>query len=897
MKLKVVRLAEFATFFDGVELAGLSDGLNVLIGPNERGKSTILRALNLVFGELHTAQNKTVKACRSRRGGAPLVEVEFVAQGEDWRLTKRFLAGKFAELTALSSGQTWRNAEAEDQLASLIAQVSPIPGARGLLWVEQTKSFSIPAGKEHEPLAGSLGAFIRSEAQQVAGGNALQRVRALAKSALGELVTSETRRERKGGPLAAARADRDRYAQDLEKVRSAIAAADARMGELGVLRDRERELQSAERKAQIRAEIEAAEQTIEAVREAREKASASTFKVDAAQAAFDAKSAALTAFQGQINDLARLEAVVGDRRARLAALERDLRSCTEVVVAARRTVTTLIDERLTLEAALRRGEEAERLALLQRDRADVVRRLSGAEAAAQRAEAFSGTLASLTVTADDVVNLRKLAGEIGALRAVLAAAATGVVVRYERGISGGFEVAGQPLEDGVSLVVEEPLVVDVAGVGSLEIMPGRAGELGTAKERLAALEQRHNALTERLGVADLDAAEAALKQRSELERDLQLAHAEVRTSAPGGIGALNENLRSLDDRISSSLVSSGRGEDDLDATSLGQIRPRLDGIIREQTLRQVELDAALAREQALTFDLGKEKVALEIDEAAFGALASRLPEAAVRNGDLRTLHDACEVLRAQLNAAVREREAWREKAVSDEAFAVLSRKRGELIQRRDLETRELQEIAVKISALEARLDAHWAEDDVQANAEAVEEKLVRAQQRVADLEIEVEALGLIEREIAAAEASFQDRVLAPLTLRLSPMVGRILPGAALQIAGPLGLEAIRRGPHLEPMDELSDGTREQLAVLVRLAYAGMFADRGLPLPVILDDALVFSDDVRLREMFLFLHEAGQRHQVLVLTCHERGFLPLVAAFGGRQLELVDWLPGRLSRAG
>jgi uncharacterized protein YhaN len=61
------------------------------------------------------------------------------------------------------------------------------------------------------------------------------------------------------------------------------------------------------------------------------------------------------------------------------------------------------------------------------------------------------------------------------------------------------------------------------------------------------------------------------------------------------------------------------------------------------------------------------------------------------------------------------------------------------------------------------------------------------------------------------------------------------------------------------------GTQEQIAVLVRLAFAEMLAGQGRPAAVILDDALCFSDDPRMSLMFDILTKAAQKVQVVILS--------------------------------
>ena len=58
-------------------------------------------------------------------------------------------------------------------------------------------------------------------------------------------------------------------------------------------------------------------------------------------------------------------------------------------------------------------------------------------------------------------------------------------------------------------------------------------------------------------------------------------------------------------------------------------------------------------------------------------------------------------------------------------------------------------------------------------------------------------------------------------------------------------------------------------------------EQGRPATVVLDDALVFSDDRRMRRMFDILNMAARNIQVIIFTCREQLFDEL----GARQLAL------------
>ena len=63
-------------------------------------------------------------------------------------------------------------------------------------------------------------------------------------------------------------------------------------------------------------------------------------------------------------------------------------------------------------------------------------------------------------------------------------------------------------------------------------------------------------------------------------------------------------------------------------------------------------------------------------------------------------------------------------------------------------------------------------------------------------------------------------------------------------------------------------------MVARLALADILRAADRPSAVILDDALVNTDDGRLERMHLVLHKAAETLQVLVLSCRERDVLRL-----------------------
>ena len=68
--------------------------------------------------------------------------------------------------------------------------------------------------------------------------------------------------------------------------------------------------------------------------------------------------------------------------------------------------------------------------------------------------------------------------------------------------------------------------------------------------------------------------------------------------------------------------------------------------------------------------------------------------------------------------------------------------------------------------------------------------------------------------------------------------------------------------------QLSTGTREQLYLAIRLAYAQHYCRENEPLPLVMDDVLVNCDDQRSEAALDMLIELAKDIQIIFLTCHQ-----------------------------
>jgi HPt (histidine-containing phosphotransfer) domain-containing protein len=153
---------------------------------------------------------------------------------------------------------------------------------------------------------------------------------------------------------------------------------------------------------------------------------------------------------------------------------------------------------------------------------------------------------------------------------------------------------------------------------------------------------------------------------------------------------------------------------------------------------------------------------------------------------------------------------------------------------------ELMDLQRVIGRLSGQIQAAGGDGLGEALAAAQEQRVMaerdfrRAQERVAMLQ-------LLRDVVSSCMTEGRNRYYVPVRRHLRPFLNDLFPEAELDLGDGFAITGITR-QRTEAFDRLSDGTREQIAVLVRLSMGALLAERGEAAPIILDDALVYCDD-------------------------------------------------------
>ena len=198
----------------------------------------------------------------------------------------------------------------------------------------------------------------------------------------------------------------------------------------------------------------------------------------------------------------------------------------------------------------------------------------------------------------------------------------------------------------------------------------------------------------------------------------------------------------------------------------------------------------------------------------------------------------------------------------------------------EVEQRRLRDDVI---GLQSRLAA-LGKDGIGELLEEAREQAARASCRRDRLQADARAWDLLVSTLKRAEREAKERFLEPVLKTIDPFLRLLFPGARLALnEETLEITGIARNGREEPYSALSIGTREQLSILVRLAFAVYLREKGYPAAVILDDALVYADDDRFERMQLALRKAAETVQILILTCRPRDW----RQFGAPIRRLAD----------
>lgn len=895
MKIRSIELQHFRKFTNPVRLAGFGDGINVLVGPNEYGKSTFLAALQALLFEKYRSKTDTVRRMQTAGSEtAPILALDFDLHSGRHRLEKRFLHREPYARLLLPDGSQIHDDAAEEKLQELLGFLPPSRkganpetyGIWGLLWVEQGASFGKPA--LGESTRHTIHECLDAEVGTLAGGQRGQRLLSAIEK---EIATFVDGRGRPTGTWQAFIEDTTRDTTRLTETKQRRRSLEDRLNDLDNLRASIEKAATDGEDERLQDELLATQQALETAhnlenQRSQARATHEILKVHRGTAANE-----LVAREQLENTIRQAGATTATSRTQHEAATAELDTSRGHQTRLSTQEATLHEDLKKEKATLEELVTTREILVIKDSLTGLERSLAAAQVAAQRAEKLNGSAGAITVDDKTLRKLRNAETAHTTAQAAFDAATTRLEFTLKNAALGRVKVDGKPIKRAhYELRIDQPTTIALEALGEIRIRPG-ARDTNDLREVARKTEQTLQDLLATAGTKTVADADLLLREKTDFLAKADAARQEVGAHTPArtlpnglqidaGTDALSQAVATLRSQVAThGSLGTGKDRQSLDrdikagnetvnlleaqrdkasAAARKADRTTEDAIHSEATTR-VALTRATEDEETLRRDLARRR-AEEPDDV----LRARL-------GRLELERAAAEAAVTRLEEDAKTREPVLRLEARLQRLTEVCGERRNAKERREGKRRELEGA---ISALRgAGIDEEVA---------GLEEELAVREQERGRQERRLAALKLLSEELRRAEREAKERYLAPITRRIEPYLQALLPGARIHCNDDLALQSIERTTGVpEDFDRLSGGTQEQIAVLTRLAFAELLLDRGRPAAVILDDSLAFADPRRLEQMFDILTEASRRMQVTILSCREWAFERL----GGKRLVL------------
>lgn len=854
---------------DSLSITGLAErGVVVISGENESGKTTIAKAIHVALTTKWKSRSSEALSLNSHSSQEkPQVKLRLELDGYEFTLDKIFGSTKdTGTIVTVHSptAEVLKDDQAEEWLAARMHNADTKN-----LW----QVFVAEQGQAQKTL--SLGGYAQvTSALQSASG---QRAETAEEVGLFEAVEAEYGNYfQKNGKERKQLTDVDKELAEAQQVRDEAAKKVREFEALNEEAARNEESQHTQRASlpEAKNEVEHWAQALEelekfrvAVSQAQEVSAAAKQQLDLAKQAQQERET----FIQQAQDAKDQHSVAEKRVA-------ELKEAFDKEVAALKKAQ---EDRDAVVTAYREARKAEELAAAE---VALGEKRGLVEALSKRVEKLDALRAQLaeqkeviarnSVTEEVMEKLLTCEREVATATAVLEASSPSVQLSASSAQEvtvDGEKVGLAPEAETVQRAVTKPLAIEVGDV-TVAIQPGDGSDSQQRK-----LEKAETSLKEQLEAAGADSVAEAQKAHTR-RREAEKAKFQVETS----ITAVSDGVEyhqltaELDDAKEEARVQGERyrvlaGEDAPTGIDLVAAKARLEEAAAGRR------DAESKRDNA---DMRLSKLEKRPAHANYTKASSELEGARsvlkVREDSLTTAREKASD--AEIFAAVENRGKDYEAAEEQLAAALkeLAQRDADDVeaslagakQRRDAVENRLAELEKRRQEIRVHLDYFDSANEKLAAAEGVVERTQRDRD---SMRRRAAAAKTLMEVMTQARAASRNALADPLLRKLEEYGGGVF-GAGTQFTmnEDLQIESRSNADGKFDVDELSGGAQEQLDILLRLAVAGVM-EGGQGAPVIIDDALGYSDEHRLRRMNNALAKAGRDMQVLVLTCDEARF--------------------------
>jgi hypothetical protein len=830
-------------------------GVVVISGANEIGKSSMVEALDLLLESRDRSTKKEVKQVKPTHADVGSEVTAEISTGP-YRFVyhKRFHKKCETQLTVLEPRREQHSGdEAHDRVQAMLAETvdTELWRAQRVLQSASTNAVNLS------------GCDALTRALDVAAGDAaaLSGTEPLLIDRIDtEYARYFTPTGRPTGEWTAAIRALEAANADVEQCAAAVAEVDDRVQrhatltvELAEVAQRQQEASARQTAAQAAADAIA--QLTEQVREAELIAAAATATSGASTALFaererlrtetDSRTAAVAALDVEAREAAEAHAMARDVAVEADAVVEQANQALAAAVERVETARRVVDELARREKTQRLAGRLAKIDAAQRDRDGIVQELSTIamtddllrqiEMAAAAVERTEGQLALVSATVE-----------------LVAATDIELVIGDQR--------VSLPAGETWSSIANAATEVEIPGILTARVTPGMSAL--DLQAQYAAVQQDLAAALATAQVADLAAARSTDQRR----RELQSARDQLTATLAGLCGdddveqlrSRLAELRSLPAFSGDITIDAATARAELDEAEAARVASGADC----ETHRRV---AALAMSKLTEVSTQATRLQdkLVTQRAELAVVVDRLTQQRATVADDKLAATAEADLSAAQTAAGRVAELAGQLAAAspDAVTAELAEAVGAaavLRERHDETARTLHEIASQLTV--------FGTEGRRGKLDAAEIQREHARDEHDRVGRRARAVQLLRGVMVRHRDTTRLRYVEPFRAELQRL-GRPVFGPSFEVDVDSDLCILNRTLDgcTVPYESLSGGAKEQLGILARLAGAALVAKEDA-VPILIDDALGFTDPDRLVKMAGVFDTLAERGQVIVLTC-------------------------------
>lgn len=872
MQIRAIRLRNVKKIGpEGLCIEPIDAGLNVLSEPNEFGKSTIFEALRHGLLTKHSSKTKGPNGIEALRpnisGAAPEIEIDIQHAEGQFRLFKRFLSKAETHLTDLTTGRVIGGDDAQDRLKELLGVEGKNTGATGLLWVSQGDSLKKPSqtNEDQEVFSGVLD----NEVSSMISGRKGREVFARAEKELEALVSLKTLKPMRA--YKAALNEQSDLQEECVKLETEYREVERDLMDLADVERQISQWKEDDSVSGLKKELATYEENKDKALVSESKKSTLRAKKAVAESECQSAERILNETTKQIEEAREIDVKLGRADGEHAALTKLIDQKQKERGETSKQLESLQGQVKALRANYELAKDAVRV---KQARETLKQKTSDLDAAKEKHKDLLKLAEKIERIKIDNLALRKIEqadGELKTATELLKSSQVTARINYAPGNSAKFKTSDlDEIEDGTSLPVKDRLVLNMESIVSVEIINPLSAE-GNTQGRFDTAKTALEGLLSKYDVSSIAEARKLEKERFAVKLVRDNIEKEILSYAPKGIDKLEENIALLKSQIGDVAETKGSVEE-------------AKGLLDKSLDEEMKLKGALTAIDAFIQEKINNRTGIEsasnIHKENRKELATELGPVDSFDDKLRGLKTAVAEQKSNLDKAISELTTFEKSMPNMESIKSGIDRITQAIannskRRKDLDGRQI--------ALKERLSLRF-QDGVEEALDNVRGEIESTTRQVASFEAEAEALKLLRETLVECQMSEKQKLFEPVIKEIGPLARQVIPGIEFEFGEDFAASDIIRNGVKETIESLSGGTQEQIAVLTRLVFARLKAKQGYPTPVILDDALVFSDDYRISEMFDALNTVAKDVQVIVLTCRQKSFQGL----GGNILATKTW---------